>query len=291
MIAGALMRLGTAVVGATAMVYALVVLSPGDASACGDLGAAPSYLSWLSHALVLDLGVPCFGPAGTVWGLMVPAALRTLGLVSAAMILAAAFAVPLARLELSPRPAMRWLGAGLGSVGALPAFVWAYLGATGVNLAFADCMRHADCPDWFPVQSHDSWLRAALGAAVLAIGSGTAHDLARHAAAELERARRADWVLFARAAGQPPHKVLARALTGPLLVALLARAAIVLGGAVVVEGVLGLRGLGTLTWEAARFRDLQVLLGVTAAWAALLGLLRLASARASHRPALEEASA
>ena len=273
----ALVRLFIVTVGATFAVHRLVTAAPGAAGGCGDPAAPLRFVDWLASALRGDLGEPCFGPSITVAGLLGPALLRTLIQVGAAVSLMVVLALPVAVLALfrSGR-----IGSGVLTTGsaltAIPGFVLAYWLATALNLSVADCRSGAgSCPAWFPLQSHDSSLSLAVAVFVLAVGGGAVVELGRDLAAEVERIRSLDWVVFARSTGRSLWSTVGRTLAAPVAAMILSRAASVVAGVVVVESVLGVRGLGMVTWEAARFRDLPVLLAATAAWALVLGGLRL----------------
>lgn len=256
------------VFGATALVHLLLGLAPGDSSACGDSAAPVGLLTWWAGALGGSLQPPCFGPAATVGGLLAPALLRTLGLVAAATLLGGLVSV--LGLLIGWRP----VRTALRTAGAVPAFVLAYGAASLLDAWTAPCLARGDCPAWFPLQAHDSGLGFWVAAAVLGLGSGQIGAWTRGLRGELDRARRADWVVFELGCGQPEAAVMGRALAGPLAGLTVDRAVAALAEAVVVEAVVGTRGLGTLTWEAARFRDVTVLLAVTAVWALVLAVLR-----------------
>ncbi len=274
-----LSRVALASMLATFVVHSAIRYAPGDASACGDLSELPSFSSWWAGVLLLDLGRPCHGPAGTVLGLVGPALARTSALLSFALLLSGAVGALIARggrLGAAAR-------AGAAALGALPAFLLAYWAATAVNLSVASCREQGSCPTWFPLQEHASWLRFSVGAIVLALGSGAAVELGRGIGAEVARARRADWVLFARATGASTPRVLSRALFGPVFALLLNRAAALASGVVVVEVVLGLNGLGLVAWEATRFRDVPVLLAATLSFSLVLGGLRVVGGLVERR--------
>lgn len=250
--------------GATAFVYALVAWAPGSSAACGDLGPAQSFFGWWQSALTGDFGRPCFGASGSVIELVVPAALRTGGLVLGA--LALALTVALTLVQSRAHPGRLTLAALLG----LPTFVLAYWWATVVNVALAPCQLDDSCPAWFPLQAHDSWVAFASAVAVMALSGGTVAELARGISSEVRRTLQQDWVVYLRSTGAPLPRILWRALRGPVLALLMGRVVLLVATVVVVEIILGVRGLGSLTWEAARFRDVSVLLTTTLAWAGLL---------------------
>ena len=258
------------------LVHVLLRTAPGDSSGCGDLHAAISFTQWLSSVVTDGFGRPCYGPEGSVLELVGWALLRTLGLIAVAAGIAWGLAVLVAGWCLRRRSLVGSLALGaLSGAGGVPAFLLAYWVASLMNQAFAGCQASAQCPGWFPLQAHDSWLRAGVGALVLAVGSGTLLDLSRDIALEVERVQRRDWVVFARSAGLSTWSVLGRALCLPLAGSLLAKVSTLFTEVVVVESVLGLRGLGTVTWEAARFRDMRVLLAASCVWAISLACVRL----------------
>jgi peptide/nickel transport system permease protein len=92
-------------------------------------------------------------------------------------------------------------------------------------------------------------------------------DASRSLTAEVDRVLASDFILFARANGQPLLRHLVPNLLAPLASWTANRVTALAAGAIVVETIFNLPGLGRLTWRAALDRDASVVLGVTLAWA------------------------
>ncbi len=107
-----------------------------------------------------------------------------------------------------------------------------------------------------------------------------------------------DFVLAARARGLPESTVVwrhaLRSVAGPLLAALSAQLPYVVSGAVVIERVFGIAGMGLLALDAASARDLPTVMAVAVVMAAVtLGSLILsdvAQALVDPRVRLEDAT-
>ena len=247
-------------------------------------GSANQYHHWLSALLHGDLGTslrsgrPVAGQLG--------AALRyTLPLTATALALVLGVALLLGQQLAAPR---RWwhgpVRAALVGVHSVPLFVV----ALGLLLLFAN----PDALAWFPVyglaaaDETGGW--AQLGGQVAHLVLPVASlvlvalpDLTLQLEAALRQERRADYAVTARAKGLTEAQViryhaLPNALL-PLLTQITELLPALVAGAVVVEVVYALPGMGRLLAEAAALRDYPVLIGgVLVTGAARLGALLLA---------------
>lgn len=216
----------------------------------------------LGRAAVGDLGVSLsVKPGAAVAGLVWEAAKTSARLVSGAFFLSVALAFGLA-WRTAGRP-----GFARGLVNALsvaPAFLLAWLLVTSLNEGTFALMNRGliGRPDWFALPDQPSALRALLAVVVLATGSGALGQL--HAACEDEivRVRDAPYVEGALALGLPAWPHVLTNLAPALATVAASRVAGLLGGLVVVEKVLLLRGAGALLWEAALRRDYPLALGI-----------------------------
>lgn len=168
-------------------------------------------------------------------------------------------------------------------VSASPAFLLAYWAQIAVNVSVAHAVAAGwiDRPSWFPVPNEVGFVRYVLAALVLAVGSGMLMEAARSLSAEVDRVLRADFVLFARAGGGALYPHLVPSLIGPIASLTLNRLTALFGGAVIVEVVFNVPGVGRLTWDAALERDPALLLGATLLWASIYAFGRLGSEVAS----------
>ena len=259
---------------ATSAVYVVLALAPG---APEDL---PGIGTWGLGVLGGHLGTSSRYRVGAdVSALVANAASASAIVVSLALLIALGGAAVLAGIWSSRRRSMVAMGTrGLVYlVSASPAFLLAYWLLVAVNGTVAQGVQSGwwDRPAWFPVPLAAGSVSYGLAAVVLAVGSGVLMETARGLTAELDRLLKADFVLFARAAGRPLWRHLVPSLVGPVASLAVNRLIAIFGGAVIVEVIFNVPGLGRLTWDAALLRDAQVLLGATVVWAVLFAFARL----------------
>jgi peptide/nickel transport system permease protein len=262
------------VAAACAVVHRVLAWAPGTQE------VLPSFPSWLADIAAGDLGESTRYRVGAGVGeLLSTAALESLILVGLALVFSMVGAALLAWLwQARGLPRTSTASRGLTYVlSASPAFLLAYWVQIAVNVSVARAVEagYLERPEWFPVPNEVGFFRYALAAGVLALGSGMLMEAARSLSAEVERILKADFVLFARAGGEPiiPHVV--PSLVGPVASLTLNRLTALFGGAVVVEVIFNVPGVGRLTWDAALLRDPHLLLGATLAWALVYGVGRL----------------
>ena len=277
MLARRLALLALALVVASAMIFAVVDLVPGDPAVFVlGTGARPDTLAALRQQLGLDLPWPTryarwlggvlTGDLGTslaykapVAGMILDRVQVSLPLALMALGLAVAVALPVGMLAASRRgrPADA-LAMGAAQVGiALPNFWFAML----LVLVFAVKLR------WLPAGGFPGWSDplAALRALVLpavALALPQAAILARVLRSALIETLGQDYIRSARAKGLSRAQVLRRhALRNaliPVLTILGMQFSFLLAGAIIIENVFYLPGLGRLIFQAISQRDLVV---------------------------------
>lgn len=232
--------------------------------------------SWLGGVARGDLGRSLTSelPVGTLVG-------RALSLTLPLAFLALGFAL-LVGLPLGSLAALRpgsWLD--LATVGflqlgqAVPSF-W-----LGIFLIESLAVRLR----WLPAGGFPGW--GAPGSAVahlllpaVALGLPWGAYLARMARASLADVLTAPYIQTARGKGLPERWVVARHAFRPALVPLLTACGLTLGrlvaGAIVIEHLFGLPGLGQLALDAVRARDLPLLSGTALTVAGLIATVSLA---------------
>lgn len=278
--------------GATAFVMALLVLAPGDPIDLLPDGEAQRatleaqwgldrplperYATTLARALTLDLGTSLtYRPGQPVIEVVAGPALRTLGLVAAAVVCALAGGLGLA-LWTAGRRRRGWL---VQAVSIVPVFLLAHTLVLGINELTWSLVQSQTIgrPDWFALPDQPSALRTTLAIAVLAIGSGALSEAHGQIESSLVEIRKSPFVDALRARGQSawPH-VLAN-LVPPMAATMAERAAFLAGGAVIAEKVLLINGVGAVLWEAALLRDYDLALAIALFAAAFVGLARLAA--------------
>ena len=261
---------------ASCVVYAVVAYAPG---APEDL---PGLWPWIGGVLTGQFGASSRYRVGAdVGGLLVDAAFESASVVILALMFALSGAAVLAYVWSGRRrPRTAAVSRGLTYVvSASPAFLLAYWALVAVNGSVAlgvDAEWWAR-PPWFPVPLASGRLRYVMAAVVLAVGSGVLMETARGLSAELDRLLSAEFVLFARAAGRPLWRHVGPSLVGPVATLAVNRLIAIFGGAVIVEVIFNVPGLGRLTWDAALQRDTTLLLGATVVWAVLYAVARLSA--------------
>lgn len=269
------------VVGAAcAVVHQVLAIAPGTQH------TLPALSTWLGHALQGDLGESTkYRVGATVTELLWDTAGESLLVVGLSLLFSLVGASLLATLwQAKSLPRASAGSRGLTYViSASPAFLLAYWTQIGVNVGVAEAakagwMQH---PDWFPVPNDVGLMRYVLAALVLAVGSGMLMEAARSLTAEVQRVLASDFVLFARAGGEPVFRHVAPSLMGPFFSLTLNRLTALFGGAVIVEVIFNVPGLGRLTWDAALERDPALLLGATLLWALIYALGRIGAQWAS----------
>lgn len=296
-------RLGAAVatvVSAVLLAWALVVLAPGvpfdsqaQAEECG-FGGGP-VVRWtrpLVRLATFDLGTSCSVRPGTpVVELVARPAVRTAALVAAASASVMAWGTALAFVTAG----RRWLVRGVAqAVSLAPTFALVHGLVTALNEGawWAIGEGWIARPAWFALPDTPSATRTALAVVVLAVGSGALAEVHAEVEDALVRIRGAPWVDAARARGARTWPIVLRALLAPLAAAMANRTALLIGGALVVERVLLMRGVGALLWDAAEGRDYDLALAITAFAAVLVAGARFGAdlVRLGVDPVLREAA-
>lgn len=255
------------------LVFCMLRAIPGDpAIVLGGDYASPALLAQLRRTFGLDrplieqwslfLGQLLQGNLGYAKNPRQPVAAR----------LSAAFPIT-ANLALTTIIYSTLLGIGLGGVAAYKANTWvdhslrlaAILGISlpAFWLGLGLLRWFALELHWMPVSWDASWRNFILP--TLTLGTGSAAGLSRLVRAALLEALSQPYIRTARAKGVRPFWVVARHAFRnawlPLFTVLGLELASLLNGAVVVEHLFGLPGLGALTVEAFRQRDYALLQG------------------------------
>ena len=245
---------------ATFLAHLLLTLSPGGLSAAqGSSRPVTGYFIWLWGVLRLDLGFTNRGlPVESVvaHGLAV-----TVPLLAGAILTSVVSALGPVLLRLSRSG--RAVGLGLGQLVLLVSFIPVVL--LGYFIVLYWVHRFGEVPSLGLAGS--SPMRAAsavlLPALVLGLGDGTAAELLGLTRVLVREGIKLPFVQAVRAKGASIPRHLFRYLLGPMVASVLGRIPLLLGGAIVVESVFTLPGIGFLTWRAAAERDAPLIMGVT----------------------------
>jgi len=254
----------------TLIVFALLQLGPGaDQASVVGTGAAHSeflleYLSWLGQVLQGNLGISARG--GSVSTLLAASLPRTLVLTGFSTLIALAVAIPAGIIQAVRRnTAVDHVLRGLAFVFyGTPSFV---LGS--VLILFLGVQHHIfgaegpQAPGIVGVVT--DWRDLTLP--VLTLTLLTIATFARYMRSAAADSLDEDYVEAARARGADERRVLLRHVLRNSLVPVVTLVGLsipqILGGALIVESLFNIRGMGWQIWQAAMNHDLPVVLGFT----------------------------
>ncbi len=252
--------------GVTVVVFGFRWLLPSGTShqlPGGNGPAVTQYLTWLGQALQGNLGTST-QQGTTVGALLADSLPRTLSLTLTATLVAVLVGVPVGFGQALRRDkatdvivrGLTYLGYGMPAffLGSILIFVFAvklrWLGAEGPQVSgFAAILS--------------DWRDLALPVLTLAIFTGAV--FARYARAAAVQVLASDYVRTARGAGAGPARVITGHVLRNSLIPVITLAGLTLpqifGGALVVESLFNIEGVGWRLWQAALKHDFPVLIG------------------------------
>ena len=266
----------------TFVVFGLILLIPGDpAITIAGPDATPEqievirerlglnrpfliqYVDWLGGALQGDLGTSLFTSRAVTTSIMESLPV-TLTLTVTAILISLLISVPLAIISATRRGG--WidrLATVTSSIGiALPSF---WLGLMLV-LLFSLTLGWLPATGYVPLaQDPAAWLRHILLPA-LTLGVAAAAESTRQLRGSIIEVLQQDYVRTARAKGLRTRMVIGKHVlknaSVPLVTVIGLQVTLLLGGAIVVEQVFGVPGLGQVAISAVTTRDIPVIQGV-----------------------------
>ena len=266
----------------TFVVFGLILLIPGDpAITIAGPDATPEqievirerlglnrpfliqYVDWLGSALQGDLGTSLFTSRAVTTSIMESLPV-TLTLTLTAILISLLISVPLAIISATRRGG--WidrLATVTSSIGiALPSF---WLGLMLV-LLFSLTLGWLPATGYVPLaQDPAAWLRHILLPA-LTLGVAAAAESTRQLRGSIIEVLQQDYVRTARAKGLRTRMVIGKHVlknaSVPLVTVIGLQVTLLLGGAIVVEQVFGIPGLGQVAISAVTLRDIPVIQGV-----------------------------
>jgi ABC-type dipeptide/oligopeptide/nickel transport system permease component len=281
------------VVGAAGLVLLLIELAPGDPiDALGQADALRPVLEaqWgLDQPLVhrwlgglLDRLRGDWGssmvvrPGAPVWELIAPALARS-----------ALYLITALALAMGQATALAWWTEGrstrtrtaLRAASVLPVFLMAHLLVHGLNETAFGLINAGWIarPAWFALPDQASLVREGLAIALLAWGSGTLSELHLEVEGAVTRIRGSGFVQAAIGRGSPTGPAIRRHLMVEVATIAATRVASLIGGLVIVEKVLMMRGAGALFWDAAIARDHGLAVGLAIIAAATVATAQVAA--------------
>jgi peptide/nickel transport system permease protein len=236
------------------------------------------YLHWVDRALHGDLGTSFFNSVRVTDAVMqrlpVTASLTAVSALIAIIVgLAAGIAAALRPRSLVDRFAT--LGATFGQ--AVPNFWFGLLLAA----IFAVGLRWFPATGFTPItQSPWGWLRSVTLPA-LALGLASSAAIARQVRSSMVGVLQQDYIRAARAQGLSRRRIILKhALKNalvPVVAVLSFQITVLLGGALIVEQVFAINGLGTLAITAVRRQDIPMIQGLVLVMVGLVVIVQLAT--------------
>lgn len=236
------------------------------------------YFQWLGRAVQGDLGTSFFNSV-SVMGAVMQRLPVTLSLTAMSALIAILIGVA-AGVAAALRP-QSWvdrfatLGATFGQ--AVPNF---WFGLILVAI-FAVNLRWFPATGFTPItQSPWEWLRSVILPSI-ALGTASSAAIARQVRSAMVGVLQQDYIRAARAQGLSARRVIFKhALTNamvPVVAVLSFQITVLLGGALIVEQVFAINGLGTLAITAVRQQDIPMIQGIVLVMVALVVLVQLAT--------------
>ena len=234
------------------------------------------YFQWLGRAVQGDLGTSFFNSVSVMGAVMqrLPVTL-SLTVVSAIIAIVVGVAAGIAA-ALHPRSwidRFATLGATFGQ--AVPNF-WFGLILVAV---FAVNLRWFPATGFTPISDSPwDWLRSAILPSI-ALGTSSSAAIARQVRSAMVGVLQQDYIRAARAQGLSTRRVIFKhALTNamvPVVAVLSFQITVLLGGALVVEQVFAINGLGTLAIGAVRQQDIPMIQGLVLVMVTLVVVVQL----------------
>lgn len=236
------------------------------------------YVEWLGKAVQGDLGTSFFNSVSVTSAVMqrLPVTL-SLAAVSAVIAIVVGVSAGIAA-ALRPRSwvdRLATLGATFGQ--AVPNF---WFGLILVAI-FAVNLRWFPATGFTPVSASPlDWLRSVILPSI-ALGTSASAAIARQVRSAMVGVLQQDYIRAARAQGLSTRRVIFRhALTNamvPVVAVLSFQITVLLGGALIVEQVFAINGLGTLAIGAVRQQDIPMIQGLVLVMVALVVVVQLAT--------------
>lgn len=275
-------------VGASFLIYATLRVTPGDVvdlilgnegspedklalrQEFGlDLNIVSGYINWACKAITGDLGQSLKVSLGSdVIEVAAPAFMITLAVAGSSLVALIVMSYLLALSLGQPRPREALLLGPIKLLNAAPSFmiavclmklvnelVWWWYGGGGAPFSWYPMPRY--------VRLDDSLVPFIFAVLAISFGDGLFTDLFNTLRAELLGLQRSLFISAVRAKGSSPTPHLIKNLIVPTLSVFTARLPLVLSAIVVVERIFTLDGSGFLLFEAAKARDLPVVVGVS----------------------------
>ncbi|MDQ0239502.1 ABC transporter permease [Arthrobacter bambusae] len=233
------------------------------------------YGDWISHAVRGDLGTSWFSGQPVLDAISSRLSV-TLSLVTGAIILIAVISVVLGVLAATKRGWVDRFAQLLAIVGhAIPGFLF----AVGLVLVFALTLGWFDPTGYVPFLTDPTGWAKTVTLPVIALALGGIASVTQQVRGSVIDALRNDYVRTLRSRGIPARRVVLkhvlRNAAGPALAVLAVYFVGLLGGAVIVEQVFAIPGLGQVAVQATTQGDIPLVMGLLVATGTLVIIFNL----------------
>ncbi|AOX45877.1 ABC transporter permease [Microbacterium sp. BH-3-3-3] len=241
-----------------------------------DRPLAVQFGDWLVHSVAGDLGRSWFTGEAVTTTLLVRVPV-TLSITLGAILLAAVLSIALGALAAARRG---WLDRGVQVASVIGASIPGFLFALALATVFGLTLRWFPATGYVPLgTSFTGWL-STVTLPVVALAIGATASVAQQVRGSMIDVLRLDYVRTLRSRGLTSKRVIYRHVlrnaAGPALGVLGLQFVVVFGGAVIVEQVFSLPGLGQAAVAATSQGDIPVVMGVILVTAVLVVLINLA---------------
>jgi peptide/nickel transport system permease protein len=233
------------------------------------------FLTWASHALTGDFGTSWFTSQPVMAAIFSRLAV-TLSLVVGATLLIAIVSVLLGVLAATRRG---WIDRAVQVISVLGAAIPAFLIALGLVLVFAIDLHWFKPTGYVQAGTSVSGWMASITLPTIALALGGIAAVTQQVRGSMLDALRQDYVRTLRSRGIPARRVVYKHVlhnsAGPALAVLAVQFVGLLGGAVVIEQVFALPGIGQVAVTATTQGDIPLVMGLVVVTAALVVVLNL----------------
>ena len=233
------------------------------------------YWDWLTSAVQGDFGRSWFSGQLVTQGVTSRLAV-TLSIVIGATLIAAIISVVIGVLAATRRG---WIDRGLQFTSVLGFAIPGFLIALGLVLVFSINLKWFKATGYIPITTSFSGWMSSVTLPVIALAIGTIAAVAQQVRGSVIDALERDYVRTLRSRGLGMGRVVAKHVLrnagGPALAVLAVQFVGLLGGAVIIEQIFALPGLGQLAVQATVQSDIPIVMGLVIVTASIVVIVNL----------------
>ncbi|MGV8880918.1 MAG: ABC transporter permease [Rhodoglobus sp.] len=233
------------------------------------------YWDWLTSAVQGDFGRSWFSGQLVTQGVSSRLAV-TLSIVIGATLIAAIISVVIGVLAATRRG---WIDRGLQFTSVLGFAIPGFLIALGLVLVFSINLKWFKATGYIPITTSFSGWMSSVTLPVIALAIGTIAAVAQQVRGSVIDALERDYVRTLRSRGLGMGRVVAKHVLrnagGPALAVLAVQFVGLLGGAVIIEQIFALPGLGQLAVQATVSSDIPIVMGLVIVTASIVVIVNL----------------